>query len=57
MSLFGPSFEPWAIMILPPGGFLCMGALLMFFAWWKERAGRRAGDRAARAAAARQGAA
>ena len=22
ISLFGPSFEPWIIMILPPGGFL-----------------------------------
>ncbi|GMV43406.1 MAG: electron transport complex subunit E [Myxococcales bacterium] len=37
MPLFGAEFEPWAIMILPPGGFLTMGALLMTFAWVKER--------------------
>ncbi len=37
VSLFGPSFEPWVIMILPPGGFLCLGVLLMLFAWGKER--------------------
>ena len=50
-SLFGPDFEPWAIMILPPGGFLCMGALLMSFAWWKERSERRRGEAAARGVA------
>ncbi len=50
-SLFGDGFEPWAIMILPPGGFLCMGALLMSFAWWKERSARRRDDLAARGAA------
>lgn len=32
VSLFGPSFEPWVIMILPPGGFLMLGALLLVFA-------------------------
>lgn len=28
-SLFGPSFEPWVIMVLPPGGFLVLGCLLL----------------------------
>lgn len=42
MPVFGASFEPWAIMILPPGGFLTMGALLMTFAWVKERRERAA---------------
>lgn len=28
-SLFGPSFEPWVIMILPPGGFLVLGTFLL----------------------------
>ncbi|HXK56495.1 MAG: electron transport complex subunit RsxE [Gammaproteobacteria bacterium] len=36
-SLFGPDFEPWVIMILPPGGFLTLGLLLLFFSWVKER--------------------
>ena len=36
-SLFGPDFEPWVIMILPPGGFLTIGLLLAIFAHVKER--------------------
>lgn len=39
--LMGEGFEPWAIMILPPGGFLSMGALLMAFSWIQSRAERR----------------
>jgi electron transport complex protein RnfE len=37
-SLFGDHFEPWVIMLLPPGGFLTTGALLMLFATLAERA-------------------
>jgi electron transport complex protein RnfE len=37
VQLFGPTFEPWVIMILPPGGFLTLGLLLLFFNWLKER--------------------
>jgi electron transport complex protein RnfE len=37
VSLFGPSFEPWVIMILPPGGFLTLGLLLGVFATVAER--------------------
>ncbi len=36
VSLFGPDFEPWVIMILPPGGFITLGLLLGVFAWFKE---------------------
>jgi Na+-translocating ferredoxin:NAD+ oxidoreductase subunit E len=36
-SVFGPSFEPWVIMILPPGGFLTLGLLLILLSWIKER--------------------
>ena len=36
-SLFGPNFEPWVIMILPPGGFLTLGLMLLVFSWVKER--------------------
>jgi electron transport complex protein RnfE len=35
--LFGADFEPWVIMILPPGGFLTIGLLLACFAFVKER--------------------
>jgi len=37
INLFGPAFEPWVIMILPPGGFLTLGLLLLFFSWVQER--------------------
>lgn len=37
LDLFGPNFEPWVIMILPPGGFLTLGLLLLFFSWFEER--------------------
>ncbi|MBZ0171032.1 MAG: electron transport complex subunit RsxE, partial [Phycisphaerales bacterium] len=37
VGLFGPSFEPWVIMILPPGGFLMLGLLLLVFAVVKEK--------------------
>ena len=36
VSLFGPHFEPWVIMILPPGGFFSLGFLLLFFNWLKQ---------------------
>jgi Na+-translocating ferredoxin:NAD+ oxidoreductase subunit E len=40
VSLFGPDFEPWVIMILPPGGFLTLGLLLLFFNWFTEHKNR-----------------
>lgn len=49
ISLFGPDFEPWVIMILPPGGFLTLGLLLLFFSWVQERKERLAAQLAASA--------
>lgn len=40
--LFGPGFEPWSVMILPPGGFFTLGAWLLFFNWLRERRERKA---------------
>jgi electron transport complex protein RnfE len=37
LSLFGDHFEPWVIMILPPGGFITLGLLLLLFNWVGER--------------------
>ena len=37
ISLFGSGFEPWVIMILPPGGFFTLGFLLLFFNWLQAR--------------------
>ena len=40
VSLFGPNFEPWVIMILPPGGFIMLGLILLFFNALQERRAR-----------------
>ena len=37
LSLFGPSFQPWIIMLLPPGGFFVLGGWLLLFAGLKMR--------------------
>jgi len=36
-ALFGEGFQPWVVMILPPGGFFVLGAWLLIFAWFRER--------------------
>jgi len=38
-SVLGPDFEPWIIMILPPGGFFTLGFLLLWLSWWERRGG------------------
>lgn len=37
VSLFGSHFEPWVVMLLPPGGFIMLGLILLFFNWLKEK--------------------
>ena len=37
VSLFGTGFEPWIVMILPPGGFFALGFLLLFFNWLVQK--------------------
>jgi electron transport complex protein RnfE len=37
VSLFGPSYEPWVMMILPPGGFFTIGFLLLGLGWVAQR--------------------
>lgn len=41
ISLFGPGFEPWVIMVLPPGGFLTLGVLLLLLSAVEQRRLRR----------------
>ena len=41
-SLFGPNFEPWVVMILPPGGLLTLGFLLLLLVWYERRKARAA---------------
>jgi electron transport complex protein RnfE len=35
--LLGAHFQPWVIMVLPPGGFFTLGFVLLGIAWWKGR--------------------
>jgi electron transport complex protein RnfE len=41
VSLFGPSFQPWVIMVLPPGGFFVLGTWLLLFAALERRKQRK----------------
>jgi electron transport complex protein RnfE len=50
VPLFGPDFEPWVIMILPPGGFLMLGVILLVFnamREWRAKAAAAAAERRA----------
>jgi electron transport complex protein RnfE len=40
-SLFGASFQPWVVMVLPPGGFFVLGAWLLLFAALERRKQRK----------------
>jgi len=51
--LFGDSYEPWVFMVLPPGGFLTLGILLLAKSWWYARKERAGADTEAPAEAAR----
>jgi electron transport complex protein RnfE len=42
VPLFGPNYEPWVVMISPPGGFFTLGFILLFLGW---REGKRARKR------------
>ncbi len=35
-SVMPEGFAPWVIMILPPGGFFALGAILVGLSWWWE---------------------
>jgi Na+-translocating ferredoxin:NAD+ oxidoreductase subunit E len=37
VPIFGPGFEPWIIMILPPGGFFSLGVILLLMSWRAQR--------------------
>jgi electron transport complex protein RnfE len=38
--VFGSSYEPWVVMVLPPGGFFAIGVILLGFAAYDQRRGR-----------------
>lgn len=37
VPLFGPGYEPWVVMVLPPGGFLTLGLILIALSAWQRR--------------------
>jgi electron transport complex protein RnfE len=37
VSLFSANFQPWVVMVLPPGGFIVLGAWLLLFSALKRR--------------------
>ncbi|OQA32375.1 MAG: Electron transport complex protein RnfE [Betaproteobacteria bacterium ADurb.Bin341] len=37
VPLFGPDFQPWVVMVLPPGGFFVLGGWLLLFSWMERR--------------------
>jgi len=41
VALFGPNFQPWVIMVLPPGGFFVLGGWLLLFSWIEHRKSQR----------------
>ncbi len=41
VALFGPDFQPWVVMLLPPGGFFVLAGWLLAFAAWNARRGAR----------------
>ena len=51
VNVMGPHFEPWVIMVLPPGGFLMIALLLIGKNWWALRTAQPKPERAAALAA------
>lgn len=51
VNVMGPHFEPWVIMVLPPGGFLMIAVLLIGKNWWALRTAQPKTARAAAIAA------
>lgn len=37
IQIFSSNFEPWVVMILPPGGFFVLGAWLLLFDYLRQR--------------------
>jgi electron transport complex protein RnfE len=50
VSLFGPHYEPWVVMILPPGGFIMLGLMLLVFEAVRQARRRSAGGAERKAA-------
>ena len=38
--VLGPRFEPWVVMVMPPGGFLTLGIMFLIMGWHGTRKAR-----------------
>jgi electron transport complex protein RnfE len=45
VNVLGANYEPWVIMVLPPGGFLTLGFLLLGLSWIEKKKAARAAVR------------
>jgi len=43
--LFAENFQPWVVMILPPGGFFVLGGWLLLFNWYRQHRERKLMER------------
>ncbi len=46
VSLFGEHFQPWVVMVLPPGGFFVLGGWLLLFSLLRSRKAAMEGGKA-----------
>jgi electron transport complex protein RnfE len=44
IPLFGSNFEPWVVFVLPAGGFLTLGFIILGMGYFEER--KKAGNAA-----------
>lgn len=42
VPLFGEHYQPWTVMVLPPGGFFAIGFILLALGWLSQRRAARA---------------
>jgi electron transport complex protein RnfE len=47
IALFGEHFQPWVVMVLPPGGFFVLALWLLVFAAWARHKERKLESKAA----------
>lgn len=42
VNVLGPAFEPWVVMVMPAGGFLTLGLVLLLMGWYGGLTAQRA---------------
>jgi electron transport complex protein RnfE len=47
IPLFGPGFEPWVVFVLPAGGFLTLGFIILALGYYEQRKAEKSSPRKA----------